>query len=173
MWQESGLWQHVHLENVYIQVHVKTLEYNRMVQGIRKETYFWVCTHFLRSLFHFSAHFYCSLLDLDILTEVLVISLDVSFIRRSINIVSERGNISVTIWGFTGARRGGRRFVFPLQFLFVMFPMFPFVLFTFLLEAFHLLFLSLLVFIRWQVGSAALLLLCGLLLTWWWSRSGE
>lgn len=167
MWQEGCLWQHVHLENVYIQVHVKTLEYNRMVQGIRKETYFWVC-----KLFHFSAHFYCILLDLDILTEVLVMSLDVLFICRSINIVSERGNISVTIWGFTGARRGGRRFLFPLQLLFV-FPVFPFVLFTFLLEAFHLLFLSALLFIRWQAGSAALLLLCGLLVTWWWSRSGE
>lgn len=59
MWQEGCLWQHVHLENVYIQVHVKTLEYNRMVQGIRKETYFWVCT-----LFHFSAQFYCILQDL-------------------------------------------------------------------------------------------------------------
>lgn len=30
-----------------------SLEYNRMVQGIRKETYFWVCTHFLTTLFPF------------------------------------------------------------------------------------------------------------------------
>lgn len=56
--------------------------------------------------------------------------------------------------------------MFPLQFLFVIFPMFLFVLFTFLLEAFHL-FLSPLVFIRRRAGPAALflLLLCGLLVT--------
>lgn len=102
-------------------------------------------------------------------------SLGVLIVFRTINMDSERCIISVTIWRFTWARwRGGRRFVLPPLFLLVIFPLLFLVLFSFLLQAFHLLFLSPLAFVRWWAGPAALflLLLCGLLLTWRWSRSG-
>lgn len=103
------------------------------------------------------------------------LSLDVLIVFRKINIDSEHCIISVTIWRFTWARwGGGRRFVLPPLFLLVIFPLLFLVLFSFLLQAFHLLFLSPLAFVRWRAGPAALflLLLCGLLLTWRWSRSG-
>lgn len=66
----------------------------------------------------------------------------------------------VTIWGFTGAGGGRRRFLFPLLLLlFVMLPVLPFVLLAFLLVAFQFLFLRPHLFIRWGRGPAVLLFL--------------